>query len=83
MLTQLSVKGALAHVELLLSVSGNTIDLNEEIYTADVTIGKSMSFTLEGTVEEAGQGSGLALPTPAISVVDGVSVFLQKWWLKG
>ena len=75
MLTQLSVEGALSHVQLLLIVSGGsseTIDLTDEIYTADVTIGKSMSFSLQGAEGEAGQDQ--ATPSLTLSAVKDVSV---------
>ena len=36
-------------VQLLLSLPTGTVDLNEEVYTADVKLGESMSFTLDKT----------------------------------
>lgn len=75
LLTQLSVEGSLAHVQLLLTLSDSTIDLNEEIYTADVTIAESMNFSLQGVTEgRSGPTSDQAAPTLPLSAVKDVSL---------
>ena len=40
------MKEQVYQVQLLLSLSNGPINLNDEVYTADVNIGQSMSFSL-------------------------------------
>lgn len=62
-------------VELMLMLPSGPVELNEEVYTADVKITESISFTLnQGKEEEEGSKSSqepsLPGPLPALPVKD-------------
>ena len=62
----------MSHVQLLLRLEGvaDPIDLSEEVYVADVTIGKSMCFSLESTtvgVEPEGEATPTVTHPPTVA----------------
>ncbi len=49
---QLSVQDKVVHVKLLLVLPDISVDLNEEVYTADVIeLGESLSFSLDPSLD--------------------------------
>ena len=72
---QLKVEGTVAFVEVLLTLAGGeSVDLTEEVYSADVSVIKSMDF---GSSQMMGFPSGeplppfAALPLPLLATGDG------------
>ncbi len=61
-------------VQLLLVMPSGTVDLNEEVYTADVKIGESMSFSRKNGEEEKPQET-------ATSKMVGAWVWLEPGWV--
>ena len=62
---QLKVEGTVAFVEVLLTLAGGeSVDLTEEVYSADVSVIKSMDF---GSSQVTGFPSGEPLPSLSLS----------------
>ena len=64
-------------VQLLLFLPSGTVDLNDEVYTSDVKIGESLSFTLNSAAQ--GVPPEGPIPMGAVKEVTAV-IFSEEPW---